>query len=201
MIKPKNIFIVEDEGIVAADLEERLTLMGYLVVGKASSGEEALKKFAEAKPDLILMDIIIQGALDGIQTAELVHQLHPIPVVFLTAHADDATMRRATGIGPFGYVLKPFDDREIRVAIEIALYRHETESQLRKLNQQLQNALDHIKVLHGLLPICAWCKKIRNDENSWENLEKYISSHSAAMFTHSICPDCLKKVEAENAPT
>jgi len=194
MPTPKRLFIVEDEGIVAADLQDRLTSMGYAVVGKATSGEEAVQKIASSKPDLVLMDIILEGSMDGIQAAEAIKQQHPIPVIiFLTAHADDATMRRAAELGPFGYVLKPFDERELHVAIEIGLYRNGVETKLRELNRQLQEALDHVKTLRGLLPICAFCHKIRNADGSWERLESYIVSRTEADFTHGFCPECCEK--------
>lgn len=193
----KRLFIVEDEGIVAADLEDALTALGYSIVGKAASGEEAIRKITEAKPDLVLMDIVIQGAMDGIQTAQILQQQLSTPVIFLTAHADDATTQRASEVGSFGYVLKPFDEREIHVAIEIGLYRHRVENQLRELNQKLQAALDHVKTLRGLLPICAYCKRIRNDKGYWEKLETYVQGHSEAEFTHSICPECYREEETK----
>jgi CheY-like chemotaxis protein len=190
----KRIFIVEDEGIVAADLADRLNHLGYDAAGQAASGEAAIKKIGATLPDLILMDIILQGNMDGVEVAEEIQKLYKIPVVYLTSHADEATMQRARITGPFGYVLKPFEERELHMAIEIALYRKETEARLESLNSKLQTALDEVKTLSGLLPICAWCKKIRDDAGYWQQIENYIKAHSDAQFTHSICPDCYNQV-------
>ena len=191
----KRIFIVEDEGIVAADLADRLVHLGYTVAGLASSGERAIEKIAATRPDLILMDIILQDKLDGVQTAEEILKLYKIPVVFLTAHADDATIRRAQITGPFGYILKPFDERELHVAIEIALYRSQVEARLENMNHELQTALAEIKTLKGLLHICAWCKNIRNDHGDWLPLEAYIEARSEAEFSHGICPKCESEMK------
>ena len=193
MSPPKRIFIVEDEGIIAADLEERLVRLGYAIAGKAVSGEEAIVRVDVVRPDVVLMDVILQGPIDGIQAAELISQRHAIPVVYLTAHADELTVRRAQTTGPFGYVLKPFDERELHVAIEIALYRSNVEGQLKQLNQNLSEALEQVKTLRGLLPICAWCKKIQSDDGYWQKLEDYFTAHTGAELTHGICPECLQK--------
>src|ERR1051325_5564674 len=149
----ERILIVEDEGIVAADLEDRLKHLGYTVTGMAASGEQALRQVADTKPDLVLMDIILQGSMDGVEAGNQIINQHGLPVVYLTAHADELTVRRARDTGPFGYVLKPFDERELSIAIEIALYRSRAEAKLRTLNRELAEALEHIKTLHGLLPI------------------------------------------------
>lgn len=189
----ERILIVEDEGIVAADLEDRLKHLGYTVAGKAASGERALQQVAATKPDVVLMDIILQGHMDGVQAAEEIVNRHAIPVVYLTAHADELTVRRAQDSGPFGYILKPFDERELGIAIEIALYRSRAEAKLRDLNRELRTALDQIKTLRGLLPICAWCKKIRDDDGYWKRLETYFRAHAEVEFSHGICPECLEK--------
>jgi len=186
--------IVEDEGIVAADLEDRLKRLGYTVVAKVSSGSRALEEIARLLPDLVLMDIIIEGPMDGVQTAEQITARHQIPVVYLTAHADAPTMKRAQLTGPFGYVLKPFDERELHMAVEIALYRAQFENTLRRVNTELEQALAEIKTLHGLLRICAWCKKIQDETGNWHPVEVFIKRNSEASFTHSICPECETKV-------
>lgn len=195
---PKRIFIVEDESLVAANLKTRLVMMGYEVAGQAASGEDALERIAQTRPDLVLMDIILRGQLDGIQTAAQLQKTEPAPIIiFLTAHADESTAHRAAETAPFGYVLKPFDERELKVALEVGIYRHQTEQRLRDMNVELQSALKRIKTLHGLLPICAWCKKIRDDEGYWQSLEFYLKTHTDAELTHSICPSCLAREEAE----
>src|SRR6187397_2155197 len=106
-MKDARILIVEDEAIVAADLEDRLQHLGYNVVGKAVSAEEAIRMATDTKADLVLMDILLQGGADGVQAAEAIVNLHALPIVFLTAHADEQTVRRAQETEPFGYVIKP----------------------------------------------------------------------------------------------
>jgi signal transduction histidine kinase len=125
------ILIVEDERIVARDIEKRLKNLGYRVVGSVASGEDALVQAAATLPDLILMDIQLKGQLDGIQTAEQIHSDLDVPVVFLTAYADDETIQRAKVTEPFGYIVKPFDERDLHAAIEVALRRRLAEAAIR----------------------------------------------------------------------
>lgn len=129
----EQIFIVEDEKIIAEDLKRMLERLGYTVVGSAASGEEAIKKMEQTKPHLVLMDIHIQGPLDGIDVAEHVCAQLDIPVIYLTAYADDITVDRAKGTLASGYILKPFEERGLKTTIELALYRH-------KMDQMFKNA-------------------------------------------------------------
>ena len=134
--KPVRILIVEDETIVALDLKSSLTLLGYAVVGTASSGEEAIAKANETRPDLALMDIILKGEMDGVQAAEAIRADLDIPVIFLTACADESTLERAKVTEPFGYLLKPFEERELHGHIEVALYKHRIEKRLRESEER-----------------------------------------------------------------
>ncbi|MDD1702361.1 MAG: response regulator [Methanoregula sp.] len=120
----KRILIVEDETIVAMTLEDALHDMGYSIAGVVSSSEDALATVGRTKPDLILMDIRIKGEKDGIATAEEINRLYNIPIVYLTAHSDDKTLERAVKTQPYGYLIKPFQVRELHSTIEIALYKH-----------------------------------------------------------------------------
>lgn len=120
----KRIMVVEDETIVAMTLEDALHNMGYVVVGPVSTADEAVKMAGSEKPDLILMDIRIKGERDGISAAEEIGEQYPIPIVYLTAHADEKTLERAMKTQPYGYLIKPFRDRELHSTIEIALYKH-----------------------------------------------------------------------------
>lgn len=126
-MSPASIFIVEDELIEAEDIRETLEKQGYLVAGATRSGEAVLESLKTIHPDLVLMDIHLAGALDGIDTAEQIRSLYHVPVIFLTAYADETTLGRAKFTEPYGYVLKPFDERELRSAIEMALYKHRME--------------------------------------------------------------------------
>jgi len=127
-----RILVVEDEVIVAKDIADSLERLGYTVIGTTATGEEALRLAAEHHPDLALMDIRLQGQLNGIETAERLRDEFNIPSVFLTAYADDDTLRRARITEPYGYVLKPFELRELHSTIEIALYKHGSEKKLRE---------------------------------------------------------------------
>lgn len=130
-----RILVVEDEAILAMDIERRLELLGYQVAGTTSSGEQAITLAAKHRPDLVLMDIRLQGAMDGIVAAEQIRQKCHLPVVFLTAYSEDATLQRAKAAEPFGYILKPFEDRELHTIIEMALYKHRAEEEIRRLNR------------------------------------------------------------------
>jgi CheY-like chemotaxis protein len=124
----KRILIVEDETIVAMTLEDALQGMGYTVAGTASTAEDAIKLAGETRPDLILMDIRIQGEKDGIAAAVAINSLYNIPIVYLTAHSDDKTLERAVKTQPYGFLIKPFRERELHSTIEIALYKHRLRS-------------------------------------------------------------------------
>jgi PAS domain S-box-containing protein len=147
----KQILIVEDEIIIAEDLQRKLKTMGYDVPVIVSSGEETIKMIKENNPDLVLMDIVIHGEMDGIETAEQILSLFDIPVVYLTAFADEKTLERAKITEPFGYLIKPFKERELQITIEIALYKHEmerrlkqSERSLREKNQWLEAVIENI---------------------------------------------------------
>ncbi len=139
------IFIVEDEAIVAADLKETLISLGYTVAGTAKSGEIALKKVVETKPDIVLMDIHLAGEMDGIETAAELHKVISVPVIYLTAFSDEPLLERAKVTEAYGYLIKPYSERELTSIIEIALYKSatdkklkESEDRLRKLNDELE---------------------------------------------------------------
>ena len=320
----EKILIVENESIVAEDVKQILERLGYPVVGKASTCEDALLTAEQTQPDLVLMDIMLDGAHDGIEAAEQLKNRLRIPVVFLTAYAEDSTLQRAMSTEPFGYLVKPFEERELHSTIEMALYRHRMDNQLRQTNtflrsiiessssisitstdaegmvlywnsgaerlfgysaeeivsrknidilyprdepetatavremkdwvfgrkkpvhreikevtkdgrkvwisitasprfddlrnvigalgigediterkqaeedrgrliKDLQEALANVKTLSGLLPICASCKKIRDDKGYWNQIEAYVQQHSDASFSHGICPECMEK--------
>ena len=124
---PAKILIVEDESIIALDIQNSLINAGYIVVAIATCADEALDLVAQFPPDLVLMDIRLHGEMDGVEVAEKIHREFNLPVVYLTAHADENTLKRAKITKPFGYILKPFEDRELITTIEIALSRYHAE--------------------------------------------------------------------------
>ena len=196
MTSPKSVLIVEDETMIAMAIKRSLGKLAYKVTDIVKSGEEAIQRTRENRPDLVLMDIIIAGEMDGIETAERIRSEFYIPVVFLTAHADQNTLKRAKITEPFGYIVKPFRERDLQISVEMALWKHQMEESRRELTLELQEALAKVKMLSGLLPICASCKNIRNDEGYWEQIEVYIRDHSEAEFSHGICPECENELYA-----
>ena len=129
----KQILVVEDENIVAWDLQNTLRLLGYGVTAIVSSGEGAIEQAAATHPDLILMDIELKGRMDGVAAAKVIGDRLDIPILYLTAYADDQTLERAKGTEPFGYLLKPFNERSLHAAIQMALHRHRMQVSLRSL--------------------------------------------------------------------
>ena len=140
----KRILIVEDERIVAEDLKRLLQKMGYAVTGVVSSGEAAIKSVRASKPDLVLMDIRIQGPQDGIEVAEHLYAEFNLPVSYLTAYADAPTLERAKATLPFGYILKPFEARSLQTVIELAIHRHQMEGVLGKMDGWYARALNSL---------------------------------------------------------
>lgn len=137
-----RIMLVDDEVLLTMQLEESLSGMGYEFVGKASSGENAVGTAKRLRPDLVLMDIVMPGKLDGIDAAKIIKAELDIPVIFLTAYADDKFVNRAKNVEPFGYVLKPFQEGELKAAIEIALYKKDMEKALRKAHDELKRQVE-----------------------------------------------------------
>jgi len=189
-VPPTSVFIVEDELIEAEDIRHTLEEQGYAVTGVARSGEAALTTLREIRPDLILMDIHLSGVMDGIDTAEQIRVLYHIPVIFLTAHADDTTLARAKVTEPYGYILKPFDDREVRSVIEMALYKHRMEEQLKeseRIIRVLANAIpdaimliDHNRQIIALND--AMARRIGRD-NNWLQTESSLLYDAGGSIT------------------
>jgi len=323
-MKDSTILIVEDEALVADDLDHRLTRLGYRVVGVEDTAERALDRAREVRPALVLSDIQLKGQGDGTDAAANIYRELGIPVVFLTSHSDEQTLKRAKASSPFGYIIKPYTEANLRTSIEVALERHHAERRVKRaeallaatlrsigdaviatdaagsitfmnpvaetltgysaednqgrdlstvfltydpvtlrvvespvvaalkqgetirlerditlvgfggvhrciedscspirdergavmggilvfrdvserkqreqererLIAELKDALANVKTLSGLLPICAWCKSIRDDQGYWQRVEEYIKLHSTATFTHGICTTCFDK--------
>ena len=141
MIKT-NILIVEDEIIVAKNIEKKLTVLGYNVLGNAATGAEAVNMVRTKKPDLVLMDIKLKGEMDGIETANLINKSRRLPLIYLTSYPDDETFQRAKATEPFGYLIKPFDTKELQRTIEIALYKHKLNNDLLETKQRYERAVE-----------------------------------------------------------
>ena len=135
-----KILVVEDEALVARELESQLTNMGWEVAGIAY-GSEAVELARRTQPDLLLTDIRLKDGINGIEVAQEICQEIDIPVVFLTAYSDDQTVEKAKSVTPFGYIIKPVDNRELKITIEMALYKFRVDKELKETQQLLQTAL------------------------------------------------------------
>ena len=147
-----KVLIVEDQAVVAKDIEDRLGKLGYGVSAIATSGEQAVEEAGRDRPNLVLMDIRLQGKMGGIRAAGDIRDQFDIPVVYLTAYADEQTLRRAKVTQPYGYVLKPFQTKELQAAIEMALMRHRLERDLRREKAELQKAEEKYRFLYERSP-------------------------------------------------
>lgn len=163
-----RIMIVEDEWTIAEEIRMVLQSLEYNVTSMSSSGEEAIKNAEKDKPDLVLMDIVLEGEMDGIQAANEIRSRFNIPIIYLTAYTDDKILERASVTGPFGYIVKPFVNEDLKISIEIALYKHRIEKERKRFIEELHGALPKITSLSGLLPVCPSCKKIRDAEGNWK---------------------------------
>jgi PAS domain S-box-containing protein len=310
-----RILIVDDEILLAKELEAKAAACGFAVAGIASSGREAIALAVKTEPHLVLMDVVLNGDMGGVEAAEEIRRRSPIPVIFMADESDEATLRHLREIQPFGYLSKPVSSGELRIQVETALQdeaaasplsdmeerffyvsidmlccldftgyfkrlnpaweralgftiqelksrpfiefvhpddrertlkqnrhvraggkalafenrylckdgsyrwllwnaapdferhviysaarditeRKRAEEEREALVRQLQAAVAEVQTLREILPICSYCKKIRDDENYWQTVEGYISSHTGMKFSHGICPDCYDtKVE------
>jgi signal transduction histidine kinase len=141
-VRTSKILIVEDEGIVAFNLQQRLEQLGYRITGLAESGAEGLALVAQERPDLVLMDIHIKGEMDGIELAAALNRDFALPVIYLTAYSEDTTLERARRTRPYGYLIKPFSERELHATVQMALERHAVQAALAESQALLRQALD-----------------------------------------------------------
>jgi len=191
-----RILIAEDDGLILQDLRERLESMDYEVSGMTPHAQEALELAQSLKPDLVLMDIQLPGDMDGIEAAERLRGLG-VPVVYVTGCCNERTLARAQVTEPCGYVLKPYQTRELRTAIEIGLYKHRVERPREREAQRREATLAGVNTLTSLLPICCYCKKIKDGEGRWSEVEVYIAKLNNASFTHGMCPCCFERVKKQ----
>lgn len=181
--------IAEDDALVANVIEAELGKIGVSVIGRASDGLQAVALARSLKPDVMLLDIEMPE-MNGLDAARMIQSLCPAPVVVLTVYEGKEMAKQAAAAGVGAYLLKPPRARDLERAIIIARARFADLMEMRRLNEELQKLLTKVKTLHGLLPICANCKKIRDDQGYWQRIEKYIRDHSDAEFSHGICPEC-----------
>ncbi|MCK7499161.1 MAG: diguanylate cyclase [Comamonadaceae bacterium] len=149
-----RVFLVEDEAVIAMDLCERLTALGYEVCGSAAQGETAVQGIAELRPALVLMDVNLAGSMDGVEVAQQLRERYDVPVVFLTAYSDPELIARVSQTSSYGYLVKPFEERELHATLQVALARHATERELREqITVDSLTGLHNRRFLDQLLPI------------------------------------------------
>jgi response regulator NasT len=183
---PLRIIVADDEPDMRDYFRRILPRLGHQVVAAAGDGLELIEQCRKLSPDLVITDIHMPG-IDGIAAAGLIYSERPVPVILVSAYHDASLIERAEADHILGYLVKPTKQADLEPAIAIAVRRF---AQVR----QLQEALARVNQLHGLLPMCSYCKKIRDDHNYWQQVETYIANHSDARFSHGICPDCYERV-------
>ena len=204
-----TILIVDDSPDQQALLRSILGKAGHADVLSADSAKAAARVLnlegdsAAQNIDLILMDVLMPGQ-DGVETCRQIKgcaHLEHIPVIMVTAKSDLSNLQDAFAAGAMDFISKPVNSVELLARVSSALLlkqemdrRKNRELELRRSNEELQKALKEVKVLRGLIPICASCKKIRNDGGFWQQLEEYLGEHSEAEFSHGLCQPCIKKL-------
>lgn len=204
-----SILIVDDSPDQQALLRSILGKAGHADVLSADSAEAAGRVLnldgdsATHKIDLILMDVLMPEQ-NGVETCRQIKRcahLEDIPVIMVTAKSDLGNLQEAFAAGAMDFISKPVNSIELLARVSSALLlkqemdrRKNRELELRRSNEELQQALKEVKVLRGLIPICASCKKIRNDGGFWQQIEEYLGEHSEAEFSHGLCQPCIKKL-------
>ena len=174
-----RILVVEDQRLIAADIENTLNKLGYAVVGNVSSGEEALSKWDQVRPELVLMDVRLRGEMDGIQAAEMIRIRFNVPVVYMTAYADEETIVRAKKTRPFGYLVKPFNERELRATIEIAFYIHQMEQTIAGEKAKRQAAEEFKALVDGVRDYAIFMLDPSGRVSTWSAGAEQIKGYTA----------------------
>ena len=194
-----KILIAEDEPLSRRLLQHVLTEHGHEVI-VTSDGAQAWEVLqADDAPHLAVVDWMMPG-LTGLQLCNLVHEAPDADLkylILLTAKGEKADIVRGLAAGANDYVTKPFDKDELRARVEVGVRMIQLQIRLADRIRELQEALAHVNQLKGIIPICAQCKKIRDDQNYWQRVEKYIAKNVDAKFTHGLCPDCAEAVRLE----
>ena len=196
--KDIRVLIVEDDPLVNEMFQGMLLDMGYSIAGMAPDGEQAIKMTLASQPDVVLMDLEM-SKMNGIEATRHIFDCCPTPVVVVTAFQNPELVKQASEAGASAYLVKPPDSGEMERAIIIAMARFHDLMEMRQINKNLQDRndelkilLDKVKKLSGMLPICANCKRIRDDEGYWQDVAVYIREHSEAEFSHGLCPNCIE---------
>ena len=185
-----RVLVAEDDYLVAEMVAGALDYIGYTVVAEASNGQEAIELTLKERPDVVVMDVKMPD-VDGIEATRRIQESCPTAVVILSAYETRQLVGDATAAGVGAYLIKPPRANELERAIIVAMARFTEKMELLKLYEETRDTLARIKGLEGLIPICAACKKIRDEGGSWHSLEAFLAAHGNLNFTHGLCPDCM----------
>jgi DNA-binding response OmpR family regulator len=189
-----RVLIAEDDRVSRRLLEATLTRWSYEVISTADGCEALAALGVEAPPPLAIFDLMMP-CLDGIELCRLIRQsptLNLTYVLLLTTRSDKRDLIEGLRAGADDYLAKPYDHDELRARLQVGERVIALQQKLAARVSELEAALSQVKQLRGLLPICSYCKRIRDDQNYWEQVDSYIAKHSAAQFSHGICPDCYR---------
>lgn len=197
-----NVLVVEDESIVSKDIQHSLKKLGYNVVGAASTGERAFELASTEKPDIILMDIMLKGDMNGIDTAQKVKEELQIPVIYLTAYADESTLEKAKVTEPYGYIIKPFKEVDLHTSIEMALYKFSKEKEVLKARDLFYSLIEN-KDSKDFIFVKSKSRLVKiktSDIYFVEALKDYvvINTLDSRYTIHSTMKDIVAKLEPDN---
>jgi len=191
-----SILIVEDEWLVALNIERALGKSGYGPIYSVATAEEATEMAEKHRPDLILMDITLEGDLDGITAARFIHERMDVPIIYLSAHTDAAYVNKAKATNPRGYITKPFDEKQLKIAVEMAMNtKPSAKPEELSVPGEIQGGdglRRDIDILRSLVPICPSCLKVRKDREFWTRVIEYVKKHREDFPPESRCPDCSR---------
>jgi len=194
-----NVFVVEDESIVSKDIQHSLIKLGYNITGSASTGDKAIELIGTEHPDIVLMDIMLKGTMNGIEVAEIVKKEFSIPVIFLTAYADESTLSKAKISEPYGYILKSFKEIDLQTSIEMAIYKHKKEQEILKERNLLYSIVDNKEKVYDFIFVKSNSKLVKiNTKDIYfiEALKDYvvINTIDTRYTIHSTMKDIEQKM-------
>lgn len=193
--RPSVVLVIDDSPSILGFITLYLEDKAFEVIS-ARDGEEGITKAGQCQPDLILLDVMMPG-IDGFETCVRLKRdplTRMIPVLFMTTMGSVQNKLEGFKAGGVDYIVKPFDGQELVARIDTHLTIGKLHRELEEQNRHLQQALDDIKKLQGIIPICSGCKKIRDDKGYWNQIETYIQEHSETEFSHSLCEECARRL-------
>ena len=194
MAKPTTVLLADDDKLTLNVLNDVLTRAGYAVI-TATDGEQAWRKLQEGNPQVAILDWIMPG-MEGVEICRRAHadpKLANRYFILLTGKSSTEDLVAGLQAGASDYLRKPFDETELLARVEVGIRFMELQTKLNDRVQELEKALTQVRRLEGLLPICSYCKRIRNEQDYWERVDAYISQHANVRFSHNICPECYEK--------